>query len=242
MKIMVVSLLRLGDVVMATAAIGRLKKKFPKSEVHLLINSQNKILEPMLVDVDRVWGFDRIEIQNSLGCYSSSYLEAYYRIGSLAEKINEEKFDLVVNLTQNFLSAFLISLLRAKDKWGMVSDLDGKLELTNDWFKKLNLEPKKVGMHYADLLGQAVDDRSYESQLKLKSTDRGDYAAQQILGNDTGFIVIQPLTSDPKKNWGVNNFAELTIELADKVQNQKFVWLGSRFEEDELKSAHEEML
>ena len=196
----------------------------------------------MLVDIDRVWSFDRSEIQNSLGCYSSSYLEPYYRIGNLVEKINDEKFDIVVNLTQNFLSAFLMSLITAKDKWGMVAGLDGKLELTNDWFRKLNLEPKKVGRHYVDLLGKAVDERAYESLLNLKATDRGGYAAQQVLGNEKGFIAMQPLTSDPKKNWGVNNFAELTIELADKIKNQKFVWLGSNSEAEQLRPVHEEML
>lgn len=242
MKILAINLLRLGDVIMNTAAISRLKKRYPKSEVHFLINSQNKMLEPMLVDVDKVWGFDRNEIQASLGSYSSPYLEAYYRINKLVEKINGEKFDLIINLTQNFLSSYLVSILRAKEKWGMVSDLEGNIELTNDWFRKLNVETQKMGLHYVDLLGRAVDEGVYSTPLILKTTERGEYAANQLLGNNSGHIVLQPLTSDAKKNWGLNNFAELTIELADKIRNQKFIWLGSSAEAEQLEPVYQEML
>ncbi len=53
MKILVMSLHRLGDIVMTTPILQTLKKKYPQAHIHILMHSQFSGVLPLLQNVDK---------------------------------------------------------------------------------------------------------------------------------------------------------------------------------------------
>src|SRR5579872_4124597 len=101
MKILVVSLLRLGDILLATSVLRSLQKKNPEAEIHILINGQFKSVASLIPYVTKVFTFDRDSLQQIVGQSDRNLLEAYFRIEDLVENLQNEKYDRVINLTHN---------------------------------------------------------------------------------------------------------------------------------------------
>src|SRR4051812_44844975 len=99
MKILVVSLLRLGDILLATSVLRSLKRENPKAEIHILINGQFQAVTNLIPHVTKVFSFDRDGIQQIIGTADRSLLEAYFRVEDLVEQLQTEQYDKVINLT-----------------------------------------------------------------------------------------------------------------------------------------------
>src|ERR1035438_9564446 len=99
MKILVVSLLRLGDILMATSVLRSLKKDHPEAELHILINKQFEMLARLIPHVDKVYCFDRQGLQDIIGRGDRQLLEAYHQVDDLVTELGRNQYDQVLNLT-----------------------------------------------------------------------------------------------------------------------------------------------
>lgn len=208
MKILVISLLRLGDVVMSTGILRLLREKYRDAEIHLLINQQFAGLAPMIKSADHILTFDRQHIQEGLGDASRPLFDSYERVRQFVEDLSEQQYDLVINLTQNKLSGYLLSLVEAKEKQGLSLDVQGRAGFGSSWFRHLNrqIDSDSDGVfHHTDIFNFALGSGSDTYGPILAETESGLQEAQRFIVDGRPFVAIQALSSDIKKDWELDS-------------------------------------
>ncbi len=232
MKILCINLLRLGDVVMSTAVVDGLQKRYPKAQIDFLLNKQFSSLTPLLPHIRRFLFFDRDRFQSLMANVATPLTQPFFELQEFVGQINSEKYDLVINLTQNLFSARLMDLLECSNKLGF-NYQNGKAEFGSNWFRRLNANDSDKEFHYIDFLlgGSEVSDQRPE--ISLVETTHGQHEAKKIT-DGRPVIAVQPLTSDRKKNWGIGNYRKLISLLSLKLPRYHFVILGSPSEEQFL--------
>ncbi len=241
MKILVVSLLRIGDIVLTAPILRGLRNKFPHAEIHLMLNGQFKQVAPLLPYIDRFWFFDRERLQKGLGEASVPIFDSYERLQAQIDSLNGENYDLALNLTHNRLSGWLLSLISAKEKHGLVFDPQGKAAFGTAWFRYLNHQVDAEGeevFHFTDVFRFAlgIDYDPRQNSPALVETEKGraeaaDYLSSEMQGP---VIAVQALTSDTKKDWGLESFARAIVQLQGLHPDAQFAILGAPFEKEKL--------
>jgi ADP-heptose:LPS heptosyltransferase len=238
MKILVVSLLRLGDVILASSVPAGLKKKYPGCEVHMLINGQFSGVTKLISSVDKFQYFDREPIQKGLGDSSTSLFESFDRVKKLTKSLRSEEYDLVINLTHNRLSGWICSLVQAKDVIGLSFSSTGQSSFGSPWIRYLNNQMSSTSsepFHYVDLFYYASGLDKEARSLSLQEDSESSEYAQALTAGARDIILIQPLTSDQKKNWPLKHFASVIESLQTLRPSAKFLILSSPAEAESIK-------
>ena len=230
MKILVVNLLRLGDIIASTPVLKGIQAKYPGADLDLLINSQFKMVSPLLKDVHKVHLFPRNNLQGGLVDADQSLLGPYDELSNFIDQVNQENYDLVINLTHNKLSGWICSLLEAKRHEGLCFFNPNKPYFGSSWFRYLNdfaHERSETPFHYTDIFKSALslDFKDCEFDLIF------DKAAQV-----KDQIVFQVLTSDHKKNWGLESYKNLIQTFISECENTNMVILAAPSEKEALSS------
>lgn len=231
MKILVVSLLRLGDIIQQEPLLRGLREKYPNAEIHVLLNKQFSSIERLLAGVvDRYFTFDRESLQRGLGEAEFNILWSYSQLESLVNQLNGEHYDQIFNFTHNKLSAYLVGAVDCPSKKGLHQD-NGRFQgLENRWLRYFNDRfsgTQKSLFHYVELLGNSfeipvVKGPAYKTAVSADPKKRSKR------------ILFQCLTSDIKKNWGLDNFLQLKQTLEKSLVDYKVQILGASFEREQL--------
>ena len=235
MKILVVQLLRLGDVIACSPVLQGLRKKYPQAQLDLLINGEFSFVQPLLPMNGKVINFPRKSLQRGLGEKDHSLFYSRDLLLRLTRQLSEEKYDLVINLTQNRLSGLVMGLIDSPQSLGMKIELDGKVNFGSIWFEKLNDLENQYQSHYTDVFINGAGVAPYVDGFGIQETQFGK---NEVLENDLAnkdTIVVQPLTSDEKKNWGLDNFSKMIRVLMDMHPLKSIVVLGAPNEEKTLR-------
>lgn len=245
MKILVLSLLRIGDIVLSAPVLRGLRERYPDAEIHLLINSQFSQITALLPYINRVLLFDREGLQKGLGDGRIPVFDSFDRLVETVDALNAEHYDWAINLTHNRLSGWMMNLIEAKDRSGLCFDPQGRATFGSNWFRYLNTQVDAEGdevFHFADVfrfaLGLSDDAASGAQRSALNETVRGRAEADAFIegafGVDGEFIAVQALTSDVKKDWGLERYAETLIHIARVNPSARFAVLGAPFERERL--------
>ncbi len=239
MKILAVNLLRLGDIIMTVPALRALKKAHPHAELHVLINSQFKSVASMMPFIDQFHFFDRNSLQSGLGEGDTALLHSFDLLKGTVDQLNSQKFDRVYNFTHNSLSAWLISLIECKEKIGLTYDQAAQAHFGSNWFSYLNHQTEFEGkdvFHYSDVFQFSVTHSGKRSSLALKETVSGRAEASRLRANRDDIVFIQALSSDPKKDWGVERWKTFVTEFAQFHKEATFMFLAAPNEADQLRA------
>lgn len=226
MKILVVSLLRLGDLIQQITLLKGLRSQYPQAEIHLLANRQFAQVEKILASVvDRYIYFDREAVQKGLGEPGYNILWSYSQVESLVEKLNLESYDRALNLTHNKLSAYLMGALTIDDKRGLFHQEGHFQGLSNRWLRYFNdrfsgTQPSLF--QYVELLSKA-----FSVPVSLSQEASGSPLKNKL-------VLLHCLTSDDKKNWGLEKFAALKRTIEISLVDYKVQILGAPFEREAL--------
>ncbi len=247
MKILVVQLLRIGDLILSAPVLAEIREKFPDARIDLLVNRGCRPMADMLSGISQIHEFDREALQRGLGEVSVPVFESYARLDGLIDEINSQSYDVAINLTHNRLSGWLMGLIAAKKKLGLSLDGHGRASFGNCWFKYLNdqvdFDSREV-FHYADVFRLALgfDETKVYTQFGIAETAGGRAEVERFFAENSdfasaeGLISIQALTSDTKKNWQLSSFSTVMQQLVRTYPKVGFVVLGSPSERDSLVS------
>jgi ADP-heptose:LPS heptosyltransferase len=207
MKVLVVSLLRLGDIFIHGLAINAFKKENPDIKVDLLINKQFAYAEVLIykiLSINNIIYFDRNEIQKSILAEQEGLLRSFDLLESNIDLINSQNYDEVYNLTHNHLSARLLDLISAKRiKGAHYKDLKPK-GFEDELIRYINKDYSSHGemsFHSVDL---------FKKILGVKNSSTKNSVENVKLNK----IVIQAFSAEEKKEWNSQNW----LECAQKIR------------------------
>lgn len=234
MKILVLSLLRLGDILLQAPALRALRDRYPDAQIDLLINKQCQGVRELLPYVDHFHLFERDEYQRLLTSNEAHLYTAYDKVECLIQTLNQQKYQHIYNWTHNRLSAYLMGALECADKQGL-QILGEQVSVTNPWFRYLNSTQNNRDnkYHYSDLFLRSIEGELPLLPTVIAETPSGQKEAAQF--ERTYFrVLIQALTGDPKKNWGLANFASFVRDLSHKIPGTQFLFLCAPNEKAQL--------
>lgn len=248
MKILVISLLRVGDLAMTAPVLRDLRASLaPGAKLDLLVNSQSLQVAKLLPSIDSVHVFERDTIQKGLGDPAVPFFESYERLSSLLDVLNAQSYDTVINLTHTRLSGWIASLVQANRRVGLSFDQEGKATFGSNWFRYLNAQVEADGkdiFHYNDVFRFALGVQPSGGDA-FKETQEGKEEAQAILAKKTNpessLICVQALTSDTKKDWNLKSYARALKAFNERHSNVAVAVLAAPFEEQKLKPFVEDL-
>lgn len=234
MKILAINLLRLGDVMMSSGVLKALKEKYPRAELHLLINQQCAGVAPLLPFVDRFIYFDRARAQEGLGEFENPLCDSYDYLKNFIGQINSENYDTIFSFSQNLFTGRLLGLLKAREKIGMIIS-DPKTEFTSPWFEKLNRRQTSEPMHYVDYLARA-------SGVAGNSVRPALFAKPGVINKpNSSYVIVQALTSDVKKNWNIDSYVSMVRSMSLQKSDLNFIFLAAPNEKNLISHEVKEM-
>lgn len=213
MRILVVSLLRIGDLLLAGPALATLRKQHPRARIDVLVNRDCAQLAELFTGVDRFIYFERNLYQESLTSVDQPVLEAFYRLDCQVRELKAQDYNLVVNLTQNRLSGYLCGAISTQESMGLKCDFQGAWSFGSPWFQYLNERSERRGepmFHYCDIFSFGASGQSGWGSAYLRETSSGQKEAAPF---SAGALVIQLFTSDEKKNWGEDRWRDFLASL-----------------------------
>ena len=241
MKILVVQLLRLGDVILSSPVLQGLRDQYPDAEIDLLINKQFENILGLLPKVDNYFTFDRELIQTSLGEKERFVFEGYDRVDSLIQELQARGYDQILNLTHNRLSAYIVGGIECRERVGLWINDNNKAFIETAWFQHLNrdnLAEASERFHYVDIYKSSAQINRPRLGISIYETADSIRNAEAYLRpfRSNRNIVIQALTSDAKKNWGVDRFRACVQDIYRSLPDCHFTILGAPSEETTLVS------
>ena len=237
MKFLVVSLLRLGDILLATSVVRSLKQQYPRAEIHILINGQFKSVSRLIPFVSKVYSFDRDGLQQIIGTPEHNLMEAYYRVEDLVEQLQTERYDHVLNLTHNRLSGWLTALVSCPNTSGVVFGADGKFAMGSDWFEYLNDfsdQDQRGHFHFVDVFHYGAGLEGADRRIDLIETDDGRAFVEKLLKGRSRQkrILIQAGSAEKKKTFEPKKWKQIARSIAAAEPDAEILVLGSPAERE----------
>lgn len=178
MKILVIQLARLGDIYMSWPALRALRRTYPSAHIHLLTRSKFEGAVEGLTVIDQHLTLPTGSLLLPLVQEEPNVEHALLGVKVFTEKLKNEKYDWIINLTFSPASSFLTHAISNGDArvTGYSRHADGSLKLCDDmtayFYAQVGIDkPNRV--HLIDIFASMVD---------LEYTEQ-DWAAPDIKDN-----------------------------------------------------------
>lgn len=238
MKILVINLLRLGDVIMTVPVINGLANSRKDAQVDMLTFKSSAGLQNMIPTVRRWWTIDRDQLQAGLGRADLPMLSSYSLLKEKLDAINAEDYDLIVNLTQTHFSAWVAGYLKAPDRLGLTYDTKGIAHFYSPWFRYLDDRAEgfvEDVFHHSDIFAHACGLGEQKRDWSMRAIFTAQAEIDKLNLKNTETILLQMFTSTEEKNWIDANWLQMVKDLKIQRPHAQFVALGSPAEEKRLR-------
>ncbi|MFC1510067.1 lipopolysaccharide heptosyltransferase II [Candidatus Omnitrophota bacterium] len=215
-NILVIKLSALGDVVLITAALRAIRKKFREAKIHVLIGKPFRKVLQNCPYVDGLIFIDRKEKDKGpLGLF---------KFGC---KLHKHRFDKIIDFQNNKLSHLLAWFCFPKESYGYNNRKWGGLLTNSIADVKRDLPPVEHQFEILKLLDIAPTDQHL--QLWPSPKEKNSVKAlleEEWLGNAKRIVGMNMAASQqwPSKNWSLDNYVKLCDMLS--LQNIRVVITG----------------
>lgn len=186
MRILLVSLQRLGDLQIHRLLIPAVQKKYPTAAIYFLVNDSVYRTQNELPEISgSLISFPRESLLSAWATNERSLVDIYNTCSRLADEVQELQFDLIYNLTFSKIAYHLCQVFA------------NFAPTKNLYFLEEEIIP---GGHLLELIA-----RKHEIAIPVASSATSAGVSR---------VLLQPLTNDPKKNWPIQNWVSLSSQLS----------------------------
>jgi ADP-heptose:LPS heptosyltransferase len=233
MKILVVSLLRIGDLILHQEIIRSIRREHPTGRISCLINDTVVAACDLIPEVDEWIIFDRKDLQKKMNQRQRWIFLPVLCIEKLIHELKSRQFDQVVNLTHSVISGHFCALLKSvkTEVRGLCLDIHGKMipDLASvqrtqamSYFNHQWSVEKMPLLHYTEI-------------LSLVSGYSLDHLAPTLeRGKKSSVISFQILTSDERKHFDLEKWFDLIFFLKQKMPSFEMQILCSLEEANQI--------
>jgi lipopolysaccharide heptosyltransferase II len=205
-NILVIRLSAIGDILLTTPVLARLRRLYPDAKIHFLVREQFAPFIAASPDVDEVhlWRPD----------------DRVFKVAGRLRKITD-RFDLTLDLQGNLKSRILATIVPAEQRYRYKKPYLNRLLLV---YLKKNRYPiiKKISERYLEALEKLTQDPLTEG-ISL-GREKLPKSIEKFCGPKT--VLIAPGAKWFTKRWPQEYFASLASKLLEKKVDCKIIWLG----------------
>ncbi len=212
-KILIIQTAFIGDVILATALIEKLKSHYPESKLHFLLRKGNEGLLANHPHLEKVIVFHKNE-------------DKYKNLLIIIKKVRKEKYDLVINIQRFFTTGLITTLSGARHTIGF-----NKNPLSFLFSKKIDhsIDPT-IGMHEIDRNQELISHITDADPAKPKLYPTSEHLKRVGSYKKSPYICIAPASVWYTKQWP----KEKWVSLLNLIPSELNVWLIGGNEDGEL--------
>jgi len=207
-KILIIQTAFIGDVILATALIEKLRYYYPETKLHFLLRKGN---ESLLVDHPHL---ERLIVFNKKK-------SKYKNLVKIIREVRKEKYDLAINIQRFFTTGLITTLSGARYTIGF-----NKNPLSFMFSKKIrhSIDPS-IGKHEIDRNQELIAHITDLNASKPKLYPTSDHLNKVEPYKNSPYICIAPASVWYTKQWP----KEKWISFIDQIPIDLYVWLiGSK--------------
>lgn len=219
-NILVINLKFLGDLIVSTAAIRAIKKKYSSSKITVLVRSQYKDVLTGNQYIDEIIAYD----------FSIKKQKGLSRLKSEAEflrQLREKHFDAVISLQAgdrfvlwSYLCGAKIRVAPIQNNFGLL--LTQKAKVYEDSISYMEYYLKIAQTFGAEPDGMETDFVFNKEYEKLTN----DFFNENQISKDDKLICIHPGAGDLTRKWHLKNYPELVKRISSELKCKVIFTLG----------------
>jgi ADP-heptose:LPS heptosyltransferase len=224
-SILLVNLMRMGDVLQSTPLIQALREAYPQARISMILNEAFEGVGRR-IDLDRRFAFP-VGLFRSLLAQENGLIEAQSLLRDFVREVNQRgTYDLVFNLTPSRSAASLASMIAQRDHRGMWLERDGSFQAADPWAAYLvamMANRRTNPFHLVDLWLRSLGQRG-PGNLRMAVTPEEAQRADEMLRAsgvrpDQDLLVgFQVSASQKEKRWDEREFVRLGRALAQSLR------------------------
>ena len=220
MDILVINLMRLGDLIQSTPVLRRLRAEYPGSRVSLVVMDLFEDTARLLPGVDRLLAFPSSRLAAMLD-QNPGWPEAVSYLDRWLTQHFPQKPDLIINLTPTRLGGTLAFALGAPEIRGMALNQNRDLVTRPAWASySLIISRARMSnpFNLVDLFlreaGLTPDGAGLEVTVNPETAQEAEEALAALnLAADTAMVGLMPGASRPERCWPPESFAQAALQL-----------------------------
>ncbi len=220
MRILVINLMRLGDLVQCSPVLGTLRSRYPEAQITLVVQDVFQETARLIPHADRLLVFPALQLAPLLdqgGDWSQAYevLEAWLRTHIASPP------DLVVNLTPDFVGALLAYLSRGRQVRGLTINPSRSFFTQPAWMSYLMIISRARRANPFNLVDLFLKSAGLEPEgagLSLQIPAEAQSQAESFLEGlhlapGTSLVGVVPGASQPQRQWPAEKYAQVALRL-----------------------------
>ncbi|HEX9022420.1 MAG TPA: glycosyltransferase family 9 protein [Geobacteraceae bacterium] len=237
-EIAILSLTRFGDLIQETPLLRVLKRTYPAARITLIAEKRFSAVLPLIKGFDRAIIFDK-EAVGDLIFFAHDPLEPYFCMEEFIRELEQDRYDLVINLTFSRMSAFIVSLMKADRVVGLTTGEKGERLINSTWGTYLFTTQEGNNrihnqINLVDLFTHLGGGEPDGLPVELTEKEEGSAFADAFLAENglsgEKLVGLQLGASDPVRCWPPESFAILSDLLQEKL-GVRTVFFGASSEE-----------
>lgn len=210
-NILLIRLKSIGDVIFTLPAVHVVRENFPDAKLHFLVSKEHAPILRGFADVDEIIPLDRAVYR------SKNFTTASVETFKLLRELRGKKISRVIDF-QGYAETEMLSWWSgAPERWGNVYHFPRGWTYTRVSPRDWQLHPAEWNLQLLRDCGLRVG--VIRNEYVLPDNALAD-AKLFFTGNDLDLakptLFIQPFTSNPKKNWPLENYLELAWHFRSK--------------------------
>jgi ADP-heptose:LPS heptosyltransferase len=229
-NILLIRLKSIGDILFTLPAVHVVRENFPLAKIHFLVSKEFAPLVRGFADVDEIIPLDR----------------SIYRFGNLRgaaggtvqllRDLRERNFSRAIDFQGYSETELLAWWSGAPERWGNVYNKSRGWTYTQTSRRDIKTHPAEWNLSLLRRCGLQVGEIRNEYHLPESALEKARrFFAANKLDETKPTLFIQPFTSNPQKNWPLENF--LKIGWYFQSRGVQVLFGGSFAERDALKPA-----